>query len=61
MQTTQTDNEVLKRARALERQTREPWTWFDVRCSPGQLTRLVIEGKVKIVGKRWRSKLYRVA
>lgn len=58
MQAIWTDDEILKRAKAYERKHGEPWTWVEVQCSPGQLMRLTVAGKIKPVGMRHRARLY---
>lgn len=56
------DAEVLARAAKWERiNCGARWIWSDVRATPAQLMRLVIQGKVDVVGEQLGRRLYRLA
>lgn len=50
-----TDTEVIERARELEATMIVPWEWSDIPASPAQLMRLVVEGKISVVGRGKRG------
>ena len=56
------DAAVLARAAEWERiNCGARWVWSDVRATPGQLVRLVIQGKIDVAGEQLGRHLYRLA
>ncbi len=54
------DPEILMRALAWEKQTNHPFTWSDVRATPTELMRLVVQGSIRVVGRAQGRNLYGV-